>query len=151
MIRREANCTCVPSWVGTSAVTLWNVSMKVKSLVLVMSVTLICIVLLRTVNNSERQIVRKRLILASVTHIFSCHSNVMEARTKPWPVLTCISLQMLLWHPTFSFLSTLSTEKKKKKEKSGFPGGSVMRSLPANSEDIVSIPGPGGSHMPRSN
>ena len=53
MIQREENCTCVPSWVSTSTVTFWNVSMKVKSLVLVMSVTLICIVPLRTVNNSK--------------------------------------------------------------------------------------------------
>ena len=30
---------------------------------------------------------------------------------------------------------------------SGFPGGSVVKNLPANARDIGSIPGPGRSHM----
>ena len=30
----------------------------------------------------------------------------------------------------------------------GFPGGSVVRTPPANAGDMGSIPGPGGSHMP---
>ena len=33
----------------------------------------------------------------------------------------------------------------------GFPGGSVVESLPANAGDTGSSPGLGGSHMPRSN
>ena len=33
----------------------------------------------------------------------------------------------------------------------GFPGGAVVESLPANAGDMGSSPGPGGSHMPRSN
>ena len=33
----------------------------------------------------------------------------------------------------------------------GFPGGSVVRSLPASAGDMGSSPGPGRSHMPRSN
>ena len=32
-----------------------------------------------------------------------------------------------------------------------FPGGSVVKNLPANAGDIAAIPGPGRSHMPRSN
>ena len=32
----------------------------------------------------------------------------------------------------------------------GFPGGAVAESLPANAGDMGSGPGPGGSHMPRS-
>ena len=35
------------------------------------------------------------------------------------------------------------------KEK-GFPGGSVVKNLPANAGDMGSSPGPGRSHMPRS-
>ena len=31
----------------------------------------------------------------------------------------------------------------------GFPGGSVVKHLPANAEDRSSIPYPGRSHMPR--
>ena len=33
----------------------------------------------------------------------------------------------------------------------GFPGGAVVKSLPANAGDTGSSPGLGGSHMPRSN
>ena len=33
----------------------------------------------------------------------------------------------------------------------GFPGGSAMKNSPADAGDKGSIPGPGGSHMPRSN
>ena len=33
----------------------------------------------------------------------------------------------------------------------GFPGGAVVESLPANAGDTGSLPGLGGSHMPRSN
>ena len=33
----------------------------------------------------------------------------------------------------------------------GFPGSAVVKNLPANAEDMGSSPGPGRSHMPRSN
>ena len=33
----------------------------------------------------------------------------------------------------------------------GFPGGAVVKNLPANAEDTHSSPGPGRSHMPQSN
>ena len=33
----------------------------------------------------------------------------------------------------------------------GFPGGAVDKNPPANAGDTGSIPGPGRSHMPRSN
>ena len=36
-------------------------------------------------------------------------------------------------------------------ELGGFPGGAVVESLPANAGDTGSSPGPGRSHMPRSN
>ena len=32
----------------------------------------------------------------------------------------------------------------------GFPGGAVVKNLPANAGDKGSSPGPGKSHMPRS-
>ena len=32
-----------------------------------------------------------------------------------------------------------------------FPGGSVVKNLPVNAEDRVSIPDPGRSHIPQSN
>ena len=39
----------------------------------------------------------------------------------------------------------------KKSPPGGFPGGAVVENLPANAGDMGSSPGPGGSHMPRSN
>ena len=33
----------------------------------------------------------------------------------------------------------------------GFPGGAVVKNLPANARDMGSSPGPGRSHMPQSN
>ena len=32
-----------------------------------------------------------------------------------------------------------------------FPGGAVVKNLPTDAGDMASIPGPGRSHMPRSN
>ena len=39
----------------------------------------------------------------------------------------------------------------KKVTHSGFPGGAVVKNPPANAGDTGSSPGPGRSHMPRSN
>ena len=39
----------------------------------------------------------------------------------------------------------------KKEETEGFPGGAVVKNLPANAGDRGSSPGPGRSHMPWSN
>ena len=43
------------------------------------------------------------------------------------------------------------TFKEKNSTNSGFPGGAVVESLPANAGDTGSSPGLGRSHMPRSN
>ena len=45
---------------------------------------------------------------------------------------------------TFSFFIVKSS-------KAGFPGGAVVKNPPANAGDMGSSPGPGRSHMPRSN
>ena len=42
-------------------------------------------------------------------------------------------------------------KKIKIKEKWDFPGGTVVKNLPANAEKTGSIPGPGRSHVQRSN
>ena len=39
----------------------------------------------------------------------------------------------------------------KERRTQGFPGGSVDENPPAKAEDLGSVPGPGGSHMLRSN
>ena len=36
-------------------------------------------------------------------------------------------------------------------ESGDFPGGTVVKNPPANTGDTASSPGPGRSHMPRSN
>ena len=38
-----------------------------------------------------------------------------------------------------------------KQKKQGFPGGTVVKNPPVNAGDTGSSPGPGRSHMPRSN
>ena len=38
-----------------------------------------------------------------------------------------------------------------KRHTRGFPGGAVVKNPPANAGDTGSSPGPGRSHMPRSN
>ena len=42
-------------------------------------------------------------------------------------------------------------KKKKKLNLLGFSGGAVVKNLPASAGDMGSSPGPGKSHMPRSN
>ena len=48
-------------------------------------------------------------------------------------------------------LHSLSRHAAFKNKYLGFPGGTVVESLPANAGDTGSSPGLGGSHMPRSN
>ena len=42
-------------------------------------------------------------------------------------------------------------QKARKKKSGDFPGGTVAKNPPANAGDTGSNPGPGRSHMPRSN
>ena len=44
-----------------------------------------------------------------------------------------------------------ATEKDKQEQVRNFPGGAVVENPPANVGDRGSIPGMGGSHLPRSN
>ena len=49
-------------------------------------------------------------------------------------------------------LKNLARKSRKLKVQSrDFPGGAVVKNLPANAADTGSSPGPGRSHMPRSN
>ena len=47
---------------------------------------------------------------------------------------------------TYKFLHSKAARKKQ-----GFPGGTVLKNPPANAVDTGSSPGPGRSHMLRSN
>ena len=60
------------------------------------------------------------------------------------------------YNPSISHLGKFPTEmliftKDIYKNVQGFPDGAVVKNLPANAGDTGSIPGPGRSHMPRSN
>ena len=50
-----------------------------------------------------------------------------------------------------AFLRRSATEPLKFTLPLGFPGGAVVRNLPANAGDTGSSPGPGRAHMPLSN
>ena len=48
-------------------------------------------------------------------------------------------------------INKINLKKKLKRDFPGFPGGAVVKNPPANAGDMGSSPGPGRSHMPRSN
>ena len=50
-----------------------------------------------------------------------------------------------------NFLQKASLNQRYYKGHEGFPGGAVVKNPPPNAGDTGSSPGPGGSHMPRSN
>ena len=54
----------------------------------------------------------------------------------------------LLIFSNLNYVNVLSTYKLKKRD---FPGGAVVKNPPANAGDTGSSPGPGRSHMLRSN
>ncbi|KAJ8781738.1 hypothetical protein J1605_010722 [Eschrichtius robustus] len=62
---------------------------------------------------------------------------------------------MAVWASTVSVTMAVRMKPQKSRSniirKHGFPGGAVVENLPANAGDTGSSPGPGGSHMPRSN
>ena len=67
--------------------------------------------------------------------------------------LSHVSCMMLQWHLT-AVLNRGTLDCPRHPFKTffeGFPGGSVVRNLPANAGDMGSIPGPGGSHVSWSN
>ena len=66
---------------------------------------------------------------------------------RPNPMLWNISTLSFTMLPLQIFIIILF----KNKTKPGFPGGSVVKNLPANARDTVSISDPGRSRMPRSN
>ena len=75
--------------------------------------------------------------------------NVCSASQKKNIFLT-ISYYMLQSKPLWK-RSFLSQGSQIKVGLGGFPGGTVVKKLPANAGDTGSSPGPGRSHMPRSN
>ena len=64
-------------------------------------------------------------------------------------VLIWVLVKQKMSESYWNFFKSLSLELKTKL--TGFPGGAVVENLPANAGDTGSSPGPGRSHMPRSN
>ena len=68
----------------------------------------------------------------------------------------CTFLTMLMENGMLRCLIDAKNKDEKKilllfKQKLGFPGSSVVKNLPANPEDLGSIPVPGRPHLPQSN
>lgn len=115
--REKENHSWVSSWVSSSALSLWKVPMNVKSLVLVLSITLICIALLRIINNSESPADGKEEDLFW-PWLYTCSlvtSNVTELKTR-----TTACTQMLLGNPCFILYPIFQKKRKdawKKKQR----------------------------------
>ena len=58
---------------------------------------------------------------------------------------------MLVFHVLNMINSILLNRRSFKQNSRGFPGGTVVKNLPANTGDMGSSPGLGRSHMLRSN
>ena len=70
---------------------------------------------------------------------FVCHFHLGQHGL----ILEACALWTMRWHQTY-----LKDKEIKCKD---FPGGAVVKNLPASAGDMGSSPGPGRSHMPRSN
>ena len=87
--------------------------------------------------------------------LFSAYIKIIRIHLKILYIVTIVNVFYLAVFPLFLLphdlnLSTLKKNIKKKKIL-GFPGGTVVKNPPANAGDMGSTPGPGRSHMPRSN
>ena len=69
------------------------------------------------------------------------------------PRLTLLDLRMHSQNGTCSYVGDLLyyINQILKSQYEGFPGGAVVKNPPANAGDMGPSPGPGRSHMPRSN
>ena len=85
------------------------------------------------------EISTSQIITGPGDHPTFLHSLCLTSLTKePNPLL------LTVWKTTLSWAA-------KKKKKGGFPGGTVVKNLPANAGDMGSSPGPGRPHMTQSN
>ena len=88
--------------------------------------------------NKEREIIKR-----NQTKIFEQKSTIIYIKNS----LEGFSNKL---EQTEKTISELEDRMIKSIESEGFPGGAVVKNLPANEGDTGSIPGPGRSHMPRS-
>ena len=70
---------------------------------------------------------------------------------KPVPYTCCGGSWAAYWLVSLVADNTITLLSLHKKAFGGFPGGAVVKNLPANAGDTGLSPGPGRSHMPRSN
>ena len=77
-----------------------------------------------------------------------CICRIMTINNLADKWLESIGINGFIWDFQHSFQS--KDYAIKRKERQGFPGGSVVKNQPANAGDVGLIPGLGRSHMPRS-
>ena len=87
---------------------------------------------------------------------FSCHTEevllvVKGIWMRPGIPLNILEVQARSWQQIIIQRKILIQNAEVKKPWQGFCGGAVVKNPPANAGDTGSSPGPGRSHMPRSN
>ena len=88
-----------------------------------------------------------KIFFLCISQINPFYSSHIWAWRIPTGCYCCNLLKLLAQSPSSLSSSPNGTIKKHQ----GFPGGAVVGSLPVNAGDTGSSPGPGRSHMPRSN
>ena len=72
-------------------------------------------------------------------------------KEKKYILINYTSIKVIFTKINYTSIKKKFLKTNKKHILWGFPGGSVVENLPADAGDQGSIPGPGRSHMPRSN
>ena len=61
------------------------------------------------------------------------------------------SISLISYNTEKKYIRTYFPSPRSRKKNQGFPGGAVVKNPPAKAGDMGLNPGPGRSHMPRSN
>ena len=99
---------------------------------------------------SKRQPIREK---GTLMHCWWESKLVVALGKTVWRFLKKLKIE-LPYDPAIPLLSIYPKKTKTLIQKDtyrGFPGGAVVKNLPANARDTGSSPGRGRSHMPRSN
>ena len=98
----------------------------------------------------KKEKVRQKSWCLSVKLHWICLSLLLPLPSPP-PLAPLSPLRQQVQLLLFLLFLRLLNMKMARMKTLDFPGGTVVKNLPANAGDIGSSPGPGRSHMPRSN